>query len=500
MAEVNEIRRVNALASRDIIAVDQEIARVQEELNTLKRLRMNLHDRVYEQNSFLAPIRRLPDELLSNIFAWRIHCSKTPLTLPALHSGITTLGLVCRRWREITMASPALWSEFTVDAVPAGRQKTVTNGILTCLRRAANHSMAISLRGNIKLGDRSSAEWIHALIRSSERWTHLVCSVPTAYLATFDQVRGGLTALRSLELELDEAMHPLVGNLFEIAPKLRGVTIVTSSFPIPWLKLPWDQLSDLTINTKWALDADECLQLLQLCPKLISFDVIVARFPVGNMRSTTRAPISHLRHDNLRQLSIDTMSASAIQNLLDKLVLPALRNLWLDDKPMDKSWQLHGFIQFLSMPPPILTLAWSSGLPADALFRHLKLMSELTRLEIDVQAESFYDLLEHLTPIVGGDRRHLCPKLKRIYAYTLGPANNTTTLIPFLRSRWTLADSNGMSRLKSISVSPTKGGQLPLEHLDSADQRELQQFRDEGLKITFKVSSKTGHWPSAEFI
>ncbi|KAK0466613.1 hypothetical protein IW261DRAFT_1321903, partial [Armillaria novae-zelandiae] len=67
--------------------------------------------------TILSPCRRLPNELLINIF---IRCSSlhdgldSPLDPHALHWALL---YVCRKWREVAIGTPEIWSSIHLDFV-----------------------------------------------------------------------------------------------------------------------------------------------------------------------------------------------------------------------------------------------------------------------------------------------------------------------------------------------------------------------------------------------
>ncbi|KAJ7611681.1 hypothetical protein FB45DRAFT_716777, partial [Roridomyces roridus] len=56
---------------------------------------------------FLSPVRRLPAEILQTIFLLGSESSQTPNVIPVP-------GQVCRRWRDVVVGTPELWSRISV--------------------------------------------------------------------------------------------------------------------------------------------------------------------------------------------------------------------------------------------------------------------------------------------------------------------------------------------------------------------------------------------------
>src|SRR6266567_1824349 len=88
--------------------LDIEIARVQELYSSLREQRQDLLTEIEGYQSLISPARRLPVDILQEIF---IH------TLPTTHNALmdpfecpTLLTRVCSGWRSIALSNPHLWS------------------------------------------------------------------------------------------------------------------------------------------------------------------------------------------------------------------------------------------------------------------------------------------------------------------------------------------------------------------------------------------------------
>ncbi|KAK0474705.1 hypothetical protein EDD18DRAFT_1056547, partial [Armillaria luteobubalina] len=91
-----------------------EVARIE---LTLKQLRIGI-DRVQSYalayGALLAPVRRLPYDILLKIF--EDICTVEGFRTIRPPATCLRLGLVCTRWRRVTLVSPSLWSILCVPA------------------------------------------------------------------------------------------------------------------------------------------------------------------------------------------------------------------------------------------------------------------------------------------------------------------------------------------------------------------------------------------------
>lgn len=91
--------------------LDQEINSLETRLEDVRKTRQQVSDVSLLQRSILAPIRRLPPEILPTIF--REYSPVSMLTyrdVTELWRERTTLMLVCRLWNHIVLFTPQLWN------------------------------------------------------------------------------------------------------------------------------------------------------------------------------------------------------------------------------------------------------------------------------------------------------------------------------------------------------------------------------------------------------
>ncbi|KAK7048937.1 hypothetical protein R3P38DRAFT_2467342, partial [Favolaschia claudopus] len=67
-------------------------------------------------NSQLDPMARLPFEIVSIIFAYCLTESASPTPNPGMAPML--LAQICRFWRNIALATPALWTAICINSVP----------------------------------------------------------------------------------------------------------------------------------------------------------------------------------------------------------------------------------------------------------------------------------------------------------------------------------------------------------------------------------------------
>lgn len=92
--------------AQKIIEAETELAQIVADskcaINELQRERLALEEKVSRTLAYIAPIRRLPHELLRNIFVF--HFDEYPCCAWVL-SAVSTL------WRRLSLSMPKLWSK-----------------------------------------------------------------------------------------------------------------------------------------------------------------------------------------------------------------------------------------------------------------------------------------------------------------------------------------------------------------------------------------------------
>ncbi|THU99838.1 hypothetical protein K435DRAFT_557522, partial [Dendrothele bispora CBS 962.96] len=99
--------RKNISDAQDILkAYDKEIRRLEYTLAVVRSMAGHLKERIQETSFLLSPVRRLPDEILGEIFKFSMpsgsifSCTKRPSP-----SFLT----VCARWRTVALSTPSIW-------------------------------------------------------------------------------------------------------------------------------------------------------------------------------------------------------------------------------------------------------------------------------------------------------------------------------------------------------------------------------------------------------
>ncbi|KAK0434500.1 hypothetical protein EV421DRAFT_1840229 [Armillaria borealis] len=109
-SDILAISSVRSQMAKEIDAYDAEIVQIQRNLEELNRDRDRLKSYADHYGALLAPVRRLSYDALLQIFEEA--CKQESDLCPS--NVLFLLGLVCKRWRNITIDSPSLWSTIVI--------------------------------------------------------------------------------------------------------------------------------------------------------------------------------------------------------------------------------------------------------------------------------------------------------------------------------------------------------------------------------------------------
>ncbi|KAJ7755541.1 hypothetical protein B0H16DRAFT_716960 [Mycena metata] len=97
---------------KDLATIEEEIQRTQQKLDELKYRREVLATDIDAHLALLSPVRRLPDDILREIFVTSL--ASTHNAIIASREAPLLLCQVCSDWRKIAFTTPRLWSSLHV--------------------------------------------------------------------------------------------------------------------------------------------------------------------------------------------------------------------------------------------------------------------------------------------------------------------------------------------------------------------------------------------------
>ncbi|KAJ7119250.1 hypothetical protein C8R43DRAFT_933928, partial [Mycena crocata] len=213
-----------AALSDELKRYDTEMARIQAQLDAVEADRTVVQEYQDACHSLFSPIRRIPSEIWAEIFSlWRVDqpsLLRAQLADPMhdlAHAPLLAMAQVCSRWHSIVMNTPTLWT--TINLRPGLWTTTdESEKSMAVLRDVLERSGNSPLK--IDVFNRTYPSAVTLVAQHSERWKEAKFVGTLARLRAWSEVKGRLTSLQTLELNIWGTL-----DFFEGAPMLRHLIV-----------------------------------------------------------------------------------------------------------------------------------------------------------------------------------------------------------------------------------------------------------------------------------
>ncbi|KAF7299757.1 WD40 repeat-like protein [Mycena chlorophos] len=478
-AQISAIRELLVEPRAHLAQLDADIDTMTNALAALREQRRRLRRAVLTHESFLAPIRRLPPEVLQEIF---LAC----LPLDRQASTQTTeapllLGCVCRYWRQLSHETADLWTGVLV----CGDRETPYYPQMGHIDNAPLRLSTLLPRWLARAGTRPLS--LSFVERSTHPWTPdpsssntEVQSVSEIMLSTVLQTqhRIGRLEVSSGRAELWRTLQALESsnmpqltdirfifppdhelrlgsNQLQVPilqhPGLRSVSIEASATSLE-LPLPWGNLVELRLACFGDNMSDgrpmqsDLHEIFRRCPRLV-------RCELNFVRSTHLSTSETLQLPFLEELALPGNDLDATAKVLHLVAMPMLRSLRFG------SMENREILRPLRAASPSLTVEFSSYYffaedPESPLFSILREVPQTTHLRLlmypfdpyrsvpgpatnfnTATRTGIYDWKWQLGDgfFRSLEAENLCPHLQHIYFSLQSSQLAGTGFIPFLR-------------------------------------------------------------------
>ncbi|KAJ7685645.1 hypothetical protein DFH06DRAFT_1029461 [Mycena polygramma] len=416
----------------------------------------------------------VPTEILAEIF---IHCLPgDDFVVPDLATTPLILCGICRRWREVAISTPRLWSSLRIDFdIMRRRQVYETQFYQMWLSRAGGYPLSLSLRDERDVPAGLVDSLLKTIVGLSRQWRQIEVDMGESLANFISLAETKFPLLEKLEL-----FNPDAPISFCEAPKLHTVSIYRYSTHI---QLPWHQLTTVCC---YDVPIHSCLQILRDSPNLLDGD-----FQVQLEGNPSALPSSILQHNHLQRLELGTTYDDLDANrnpmtILHCLKIPGLQNLTVDffDLQLLPPTHISSFLSFVSRSScqlHTLNLAYMPTTP-DALIECLKATPALVHLKLTLRPTyPVVDMDTVFTHFSGPV--DVVPKLESFHTflphgYALSHLPTAPVVIQMLCSRWAAV---GITRLRSFRL----GHHHAAVGFDEAikSHSEYQRLRAEGMEL-----------------
>ncbi|KAF7371099.1 F-box domain-containing protein [Mycena sanguinolenta] len=321
--------------------LEAEIAKLQDQLKPLEEERLSLLTYRAQNRAILSPIRRIPPEILSDIFWW---------TLPPIedarqnapyeaHNIPWLLTHISSRWRAICIATPSLWSRIVVNYVEihqmsrSRRPSSAPHLALIATQIQRSRKLKIHFYGSPEMDSRPQIQMFELLMQHSSRWEELSLGLTTEIFPLLISLHDRLPSLERLWVQWDGVENSSDKSLdcFQTVSSLVEFGVVNEFRDLP-IHLPAPQLTRYELNGPWSTHQ----HILRGAPNLveahihIDFDLEIRSDSVIELRRLRRLYISD--------------STSTVLSVLKAPALEELAVFLVSDGQLDFLDCLRGFV------------------------------------------------------------------------------------------------------------------------------------------------------------
>lgn len=303
--------------------LDEKIEHLSSVLHLLRDKRRELAQKDGKLRAILAPVRRVPAEILARIFDITCHahyrdCWATNSNSTDIKSPPWNLTHTCRIWRATALSLPELWPNIHVRSLAS-----VSKGHDLLMREYLSRSIDRSLSICIKWDDIGLSPYGRDLLKyimlHASRWStaELKFEKIDSETSILDRLTDNLPALEVLRLSSDAGL-PVASDAFQVAPRLRevsfkGIRHFTTRIPIPWSQITHFACAESTPG--------DILASMQLMPNL---EVCELAYAKGRDQTGVNPGNLTVHHTHLRRLILED---KMVYKILEDMRLPALEDI-----------------------------------------------------------------------------------------------------------------------------------------------------------------------------
>ncbi|KAJ7625572.1 hypothetical protein FB45DRAFT_921794 [Roridomyces roridus] len=333
------LRHARARKSR----VDEKIASLELSLEDLYAESNELDTQIFQHQGAISPLRRIPPEIISEIFSLALSPDEGDWHLQ--ESAPWILGAVCARWRAISL-SPVFWTEISNWTGQFSLHK-----LTTLLDRSK--SLPLRIYFDCVDGGRMTSlekESLKLLVQHCARWERVTLRGGQKLYTRMQHLGPQFPLLQALVFDVCFVDKPATSSaldLFRQAPRLENATVNMGFYTDPVvLAFPWGQISKYRASIEWrtlgvladAANLVDCVLDLGYGHKPDGRDIPVVLLPC-----LVRLAVSHCE-------------------LVAYLKTPMLRELYCHD--FGANYQLRNLGFFRSLPRTLTKLVMACTWPS----------------------------------------------------------------------------------------------------------------------------------------
>ncbi|KAJ7034766.1 hypothetical protein C8F04DRAFT_1101061 [Mycena alexandri] len=491
--EVLEIQRLIQEPLARLKRLDEQISELQKSIDELTKEHDTIGDYVQAHRALLTPIRRIPLDILQEIF---VAC------LPTHRNCVMTLSLSTPRlWASLHIAEPVRTSD-SLDSLHLTLHARRVEVTKTWLARSGQCPLSLSLESdgrnagypNGSYGS-TGDDFLQTLLPFTSRWWRLSLAASPPVLDVLSGLTGAdVPLLKTLEIRAQSPRPWLPFKLLG-GSQISGFSLKGELDSDP-LRLPlrWEFLTSLSLiennwNTAFPLTSDAALTILSRCPRLRNchFLLIGGFHPASQVLEGAGRSRSILELPSLHSLQLQSVNAPVFGpgGVFSSLSLPGLRHLVLSTHFQDDEVSLN--FPFLVVSPQLESFESDSQISGKQslldLIRALPPTVQRLRLSGYPSLSGFNDeTLAFLAP-TPGCLDIILPALQELSIMDCYDVSDAA-LLHFITARMTI-QSPSVATLRRVDIQFNREQQLDI-------RPQIQSYLDVGLQVS------TRYYPSSK--
>ncbi|KAJ7134090.1 hypothetical protein C8R43DRAFT_1022379 [Mycena crocata] len=473
----------------DLISMSNELVRLETLIRDLSGQRDKIKESIDMHKALLAPVRRLPDDVVQDIF---FACLPTHSNaVMSTKEGPLLLCRVCSIWRALALGAPRLWASLHVPLAFILQSEQRARAFGHWLKRAAGCPLSLSVCGTPSGVEPGNTDSIlppadsmmdniirDVLVQSTARWHKVsLTDLPSSYL---QECRNTSTPLLQVIRIKD---HGPVTQWIDVfgssGVHTLSLEVAITDEDVPLILPALSSVLHLSIssntNGPWGpfgIPASLTRGIITQLTQLVSLKIILSE--VGPISGDT----THFPDLESLEMRGGQVTLGVFQNLLEHMVMPRLRHLRVDSPIMPDS-NAPFFSSLRAHAPLLRSLELDlTGFTRDSLRGTLSQLTPLTRLSVRDSSGWHPDPLLPLA-----DTQHLLtllcqPEFAELrhldISYSRGVEEET--LFAFLDTR---VQAGGEFHMK-----------VDLNYSNNPTTPDVERFRAKGLDISLIRNTK----------
>jgi F-box-like len=507
MNRLLQLSRTNAAPSdeeaadmrRHLPILEEELRHLDVQLAVLRTNRERLTNQINRCRAALAPHKRLPPELIREIFLFSTAEHATFPLVDGAKECRLIVSQVCSTWRKVAFDTPTLWSIKIpyLPAVPSSSLELVGGWLSRCSSACLALNMTI---GNIDAAKMESTNWSDPLLKHKFDWVvnhiiipnrhcfrELALAIPHLHAKALCALPSGyFPKLRTVAIiQVDDFFAPFAWDTpitaFTQAPCLRRCDFMLGGVRLHDMQFPWAQLTHLVLVNK-SISNRTMLKVLSACDSIVALHLGCVQFHGADGNSSS-SPQTSLCLPNVEVFSVAFTYSTKTNNapFLLSFSLPNIRRLVLKNTA-GPNWSPSDYIAFLRRISPTLEI-FELDFPR----------SRNSDRQPPRNADSLLECIPHVKTVrLPNDAPLLPSTMGKIGDGTLLPciqlfefaADNPLFALEMLSSRQSTAFSTLSTGSRSVSL--LKASRINCSGGVPEAFKSVRNFQMQGLNVTFQ--------------